>query len=158
MNKLITITFLCFFILSCGDDKRTVNLEAEIQNLRQRNDSLESIVNGIKDKYVFDSLTIRQIPNYANTNKLNSIYKEEIVFVGYNANGKTSVIIGDSTYVDNGIKVFDGDTLISKKGAFQHEIKLVKDKNYYGGILKTENEFGKSYEVPFRSAIGVIKN
>lgn len=78
--------------------------------------------------------------------------------MGYNANGKTSVIIGDSTYVDNGIKVFDGDTLISKKGAFQHEMKLVKDKNYYGGILKTKNEFGKSYEVPFRSAIGVIKN
>lgn len=64
MNKLITLTFLCFFILSCGNDERTVNLEAEIQNLRQRNDSLESIVNGIKDKYVFDSLTIKQIPNY----------------------------------------------------------------------------------------------
>jgi|GEM_PF-2334678 len=158
MNKLIILSFLSFFYLSCGDNERTGNLESEIERLLHRNDSLERIVNGIKDKYVFDSLTVRQIPNYANTNKLNSIYKQEIVFVGYNANGKTSVIIGDSTYFDNGLKVFDGDTLISKKGAFQHKIKLVKDKNFYGGILKTENEFGKSYEVPFRAAIGVIKD
>lgn len=158
MNKLTTLTFLGLLILSCGDNKRIEKLETEIESLRHQNDSLEVITNGINEKYVFDSLTVRQIPHYANTNKLNTIYKEEFVFVGYNANGKTSVIIGDSTYIDNGIKVFNGDTLISKKGAFQHEFFLAKKSNFYGGILTTENDYGKSYSVPFSSAVGAMKN
>lgn len=107
---------------------------------------------------MFDSLTIREIPHYENTNKLNSIYKEEFVFVGYNALGKTTVVIGDSTYFDNGMKVFNGDTLSSKKGAFQYAIKLKGERTFYGGIKKTENEYGKSYEVPCSSSIGVVEN
>tara|TARA_R110000868_G_scaffold410616_1_gene699258 strand:+ start:751 stop:1227 length:477 start_codon:yes stop_codon:yes gene_type:complete len=158
MNKLTILTLLGLLILSCGDNNRTEKLEAEIESLRHLNDSLESITNGIKEKYVFDSLIVRQIPHYANTNKLNSIYKEEFVFVGYNTNGKTSVIIGDSIYIDNGIKVFNGDTLISKKGAFQHEMIIDKETNFYGGIWTMENDYGKSYIVPFRSAVGAMKN
>jgi len=158
MKRLTIITVFAILLFSCQNSNRTEKLEAEVKSLKYRSDSLQNIVNGIKDKYVFDSLTIRQIPYYANTNKLNSIYREEFVFVGYNANGKTSVIIGDSTYFDNGMRVFKGDTLVSKKGAFQHEIKLTQDRTFYGGILKTENDYGKTHEIPFRSAVSVIKN
>ncbi|MCB0373352.1 MAG: hypothetical protein KDD31_10110 [Muricauda sp.] len=144
--------------ISCQNKFQMDKLKEELAQLRKQNDSLKRITEGIKDKYVFDSLTIRQIPYYENTNKLNSVYKEEFVFVGYNSNGKTSVIIGDSIYFDNGMKVFNGDTLISKKGSFQHQMRLINDQNYYGGILKTENEFGKSYETQFRSAVGTIND
>jgi cell division protein FtsB len=158
MKKLILYSLLVFLILSCENNERFEKLNGQLESLKKENDSLKDMVNGINDKYVFDSLIVRQIPHYANTNKLNSIYKEEIVFVGYNANRKTSVVIGDSTYFDNGMKVFNGDTLISKKGAFQHEIKLAQDRTIYGGYLKTENDYGKSYEGSFRSAITTVKN
>ena len=158
MNKLFIIIALTIVLFGCQNNKRTEKLQAEIEALKERNNSLESIVDGIKDKYVFDSLTIRQIPHYENTNKLNSIYKEEFVFVGYNDNGKTSIVIGDSTYLDNGMKVFNGDSLNLKNGAFQHTLKLEQDRNSYGGIIKMENDYGKSYEVPFRSLISVEKN
>ena len=47
-------------------------------------------------KYVFDSISIRDIPSYKNTYKLNSIVSGEIVFIGYNINNKTNVILVDS--------------------------------------------------------------
>ena len=158
MNKLIIIILLPIIFFSCQNKNQTEKLLAEIEVLKERNDSLEKVVNGIKDKYVFDSLTFRQIPHYGNTNKLNSIHQEEFVFVGYNANGRTSVVIGDSTYFDNGMKIYDGDTLLLKKGGFEHKIKLTQDRTAYRGILKTENEYGKSFEMPFSSLIGAEKN
>ncbi|ASO05416.1 hypothetical protein [Arenibacter algicola] len=158
MKKLILIICLPIILFSCQNKNQTEKLVAEIKDLKQRNDSLEKVVNGIKDKYVFDSLTIRQIPHYGNTNKLNSIHQEEFVFVGYNSNGKTSVVIGDSTYFDNGMKIYDGDSLPLKNGGFEHKIKLTQDRTSYRGILKTENDYGKSFETPFSSLIGAIKN
>tara|TARA_R110000822_G_scaffold310264_1_gene442410 strand:- start:994 stop:1470 length:477 start_codon:yes stop_codon:yes gene_type:complete len=158
MKKLIVPIVLSIVLFGCQNRHQTEKLEAEIEGLKKRNDSLKSIVNKIKDKYVFDSLTIRQIPHYGNTNKLNSIHQEEFVFVGYNANGKTSVVIGDSTYFDNGMKIYNGDTLLLKKGGFEHKIKLTQERTSYRGILKTENELGKSFETPFNSLIGAEKN
>ncbi|WP_324023655.1 hypothetical protein QSV08_12420 [Maribacter sp. BPC-D8] len=144
MKKLIIFTLLPIVIFGCQNSHQTEKFEAEIEELKKRNDSLKNIVFQIKDKYVFDSLTIRKIPHYGNTNKLNSIHKEEFVFAGYNSNGKTSVIIGD--------------TLILKNGGFHHEIKLTQERNAYSGIFKTEHDYGKSFEIHLGSRIEVEKN
>jgi hypothetical protein len=157
MKKLLTIIIFPVIFFSCQNYNSTEKLVAEIKDLQERNDSLAIIVNSIKDKYIFDSLTFRQIPDYRNTNKMNSVFQTEFVFVGYNANGKTSVIIGDSTSLDNGMKIYKGDTLASEKGGFKYEIKLTQDRTSFGGILKTQNDYGKSYKIPFRSLVGTVK-
>ncbi|WP_158976260.1 hypothetical protein [Cellulophaga sp. L1A9] len=144
MKKLLILILLQTLFFSCRNNNQSAKLEMEILILKKSNDSLESIVNEIKDKYVFDSLTIRQIPNATNTKKINSVYKEEFVFVGYNTNGKTSVVIGD--------------TLISKKGGFLHEVELTQDRTSYIGIFKTENDYGKTFEAHLGSSIEVKKN
>ncbi|WP_420603269.1 hypothetical protein [Flagellimonas sp.] len=133
-------------------------LNGVMENLKKENDSLKNIVEEINDKYVFDSITIRNIPHYENTNKLHSVFKTEIVFVGYNGNGNTSVIIKDSVTKTSGVKTFKIDTLNLLKGGFWLERKLDSEINYFQGSLKTENKYGKSYEVPFATAIGISKD
>ena len=132
----------------------TENLHVEIGKLRIENDSLKNIVADIEQKYVFDSLTIRSIPNDKNSNKIDSIYKTEIVFVGYNTDGKSTVVIGDSTIYVNGMQtVANGDSLIMKKGGFLLERKLLSKKNNFWGILRTENKYGKPYSVTMLTSV-----
>ncbi len=143
MKALPFLIIIVSLISSCQNNRQIEKLESEIQTLKLHNDSLRKITDRIKEKYVFDSLSIRNIPNYENTNKLNSLYKEEIVFVGYNINGRTSVILGDSLSFENGIEVANPDTLELKNGGFQNIMELKKSQNHYSGILQSENEFGK---------------
>ena len=86
--RILFLIASAFLFSSCQNNERIEKLESENQILKLRNDSLRKITDGIRDKYVFDSLTIRQIPHYKNTYLRNSEFKEEIVFVGYNLNGK----------------------------------------------------------------------
>ncbi len=138
---------------SCQNNQRIEKLESENQILKLRNGSLRKITDGIKEKYVFDSLTIRQIPHYENTYLRNSEFKEEIVFVGYNLYGKTSVIIGDSLKFENGIEVINPETLEFKNGGFQNIIELNQKQNPYSGILQSENEYGKTFKTTVKSIV-----
>lgn len=157
MKALPFLIVIVILISSCQNNGQIEKLESEIQILRLHNDSLRKITDRIKEKYVFDSLSIRNIPNYKNTNKLNSLYKEEIVFVGYNINGRTSVILGDSLSFENGIEISNPDTLQLKNGGFQNIMELKKSQNHYSGILQSENEFGKPV-VKTISSIIQVKN
>jgi len=136
---------------------RTENLLGKIEKLKIENDSLKNIVAEINKKYVFDSISIRNIPDYKNTYKLNSIVSGEIVFVGYNIGEKTNVILVDSvTY--NPKTLFNPDTLELKKGGFIYRTKLDANRIYLEGVLETKNKYGKEYEGIFKTAIGIKKN
>ena len=157
MKNFTIILFLVILLSSCQNNQHFEKLKLEIEVLKKHNDSLKKITEIIKNKYVFDSITIRQIPDYRNTYKLNSIFREEFVLVGYNKNQKTSVIIGDSLSFNGGIKIINGDTLKLNKGGFQNILKLKKNRNHYKGIIQAENEFGKPFLNTISSIIQVEK-
>gem|GEM_PF-5945176 len=53
-------------------------------DLQRKNDSLTTILDTLKTKFIFDRVYIRQIPSTENSDKPGSKYKGEFVFVGYN--------------------------------------------------------------------------
>ena len=93
MKKLIAIIVLPLLFINCQNNERTAKLETEIEGLKRRNDSLVNIVNGIKEKYVFDNVAVKTIPSYKNADKLNSISRNEIVFIAYNDEGKAELCL-----------------------------------------------------------------
>jgi len=154
MRKLLLLFLTSILLLSCTEAKYTKGLRAEIEKLSQQNDSLKTVVSEIDQKYVFDSLTIRSIPNEKNSNKINSTYKMEIVFVGYNTDGKSTMVIGDSTIYENGIeRVANGDSLVMKKGGFLFERKLHSEKNNFWGLLQSDNKYGKPFKATMLTSV-----
>ena len=157
MTKAIIIVLLTFLTYSCTDINHGENNIAKLENLRAENDSLRKIVAEINNKYVFDSISIRDIPNYKNTYELNSKMSGEIVFVGYNINKKTNVILVDS-FSSNPKKLYNPDTLKLSKGGFVYETELNANRVYLKGILETQNEYGKGFESVYSTTIETRKN
>jgi len=160
MNRNIILTVVIAILLSnCSTKNRTENQIIEIEKLRTENDSLKNILAEIDNKYVFDSITIRDVASGENSNKINSVYKAEIMFVGYNTDGKSTMVVGDSINYEDGIgQVVNGDSLRRRKGSFFLERKLTSEKNKFWGILRTENNYGKPYEVNMLIAVRAEKN
>ncbi|WP_047414164.1 hypothetical protein [Cellulophaga sp. Hel_I_12] len=150
MKKLIAIIVLPLLFINCQNNERTAKLETEIEGLKRRNDSLVNIVNGIKEKYVFDNVAVRTIPSYKNTDKLNSISRNEIVFIAYNDEGKSRVMFNESQ--EKGAKY--KDTLQMENGAFILERKLTEEKNFFSGFVETQNDYGKVFGTNI--SIGVL--
>jgi len=157
MTKTILIVFLTFIVLSCTDINQGENTIAKIENLRAENDSLRKIVAEINTKYVFDSIAIRDIPSFRNTYEINSKLSGEIVFVGYNVNKKTNVILVDS-FSYNPKRLYNPDTLKLQNGGFIYETKLNAERIKLEGIMEMQNDYGKAYEGFYNSLIGVKKN
>ena len=157
MTKAILIIFLIFSVFSCTDINQVENNLALMENLRAENDSLKKIVAEINDKYVFDSISVRDIPSYKNTYRMNSKVSGELVFVGYNISKKTNVILVDS-FSYNPKKLHNPDSLKMKKGGFVYETVLNADRIYLEGIMETKNEFGREFKSIYSTAIGVQKN
>ncbi|MEJ4086925.1 hypothetical protein [Galbibacter orientalis] len=158
MNKLTIIILLILVISSCTDINQTENRIAEMENLRTENDSLKKIVAEIKNKYVFDSISMRDIPSYKNSYEVNSNFKGEIVFVGYNNDiQNTNVIIIDSiTY--NPKKLFNPDTLKLKNGGFHYELKMDSERVYWKAAIQTKHKYGKEYQGILMNAVQAKKN
>ncbi|GGK35834.1 hypothetical protein GCM10007962_32730 [Yeosuana aromativorans] len=146
MNKLIIITLLTLLISSCTDINQTENKIAEIENLRAENDSLKKIVSEIKNKYVFDSLTVRDIPSYKNSYELNSNIAGEIVFVGYNKDKQNTSIIMIDSISYNPKKLYNPDTLKLKNGGFHYVKKMDAERVYWKMEIQTEHQYGKKFE------------
>ncbi|MFD0991028.1 hypothetical protein ACFQ1R_13045 [Mariniflexile jejuense] len=158
MNKPIINILLTLLIFSCTDINQTENKIAQIENLRAENDSLKKIVAEIKNKYVFDSITVRDIPSYKNSYELNSNISGEIVFVGYNNDIQyTSVIIIDSISY-NPKKLYNPDTLTLKNGGFHYEKKLDTERIYWKAQIQTKHQYGKKYGGILTNAAQVKKN
>lgn len=157
MTKSIVIVLLTFITFGCTDINQAENTIAKLENLRAENDSLRRIVAEINNKYVFDSISIRDIPSHKNTYELNSKVSGEIVFVGYNINNKTNVIMVDS-FSYNPKRLYNPDTLKLNKGGFVYETEMNNNRIYLKGILETQNEYGKGFESFYNTAIGSKKN
>ena len=153
MNKIILIVIISILSLSCSDKSKS----EKIEKLQVENDSLKSILSEISEKYIFDSIAIRDIPNYKNTYKLNSKISGEIVFVGYNIGENSNVIMVDSLSYNPKI-LHNPDTLELKKGGFIYETELKSDRTYLKGILEIKSKYGKEYEGFYNTAIGTKKN
>jgi hypothetical protein len=139
MNKAILIVLLTFLISNCTDVNHGENTIAEFESLRSENDSLRNILADINNKYVFDSISFREIYNPKNTYEPNSDFNIELLVVGYNPN-KSYFVKFDS--IVGGQKI-NPDTLKQSNGGFKYNAILTKKENTVRIEMKVENEYGK---------------
>tara|TARA_R100000935_G_C2827355_1_gene163079 strand:+ start:527 stop:1003 length:477 start_codon:yes stop_codon:yes gene_type:complete len=158
MTKTIIIVFLSFLTFSCADINQDENAIAELENLRAENDSLRKIVADIDNKYVFDSVTVRDIPNYKNTYEFNSKIKGEIVVVGYNSNSKKSRVIMVDSVDYNPKKLFNPDTLKLTNGGYKYEIELNDKEVTWKADITIQNQYGRKFQGLLMNKAATKKN
>lgn len=138
INRILILGLL-FVSISCSN-KNLETLKSEVNLLRSKNDSLTAIVKEISNKFVFDSISFRDIPSKNNTGTLNSDYELELLVVGYNHD--QSFFIKYDSIINN--KMINPDTLIQKHGGFNYSTKFDKEENYIRIDMNISNKFGKS--------------
>ena len=139
MNKLLKIAFFALVFSSCTDANQTENTIAQLETLRAENDSLREIISDINTKFVFDSISFREIYGKDNRNELNAEFEMELLVVGYNPN-KSYFVKYDS--IVNGQK-FNPDTLIQRNGGFKYSTELVEKENEIFIEMDIDNEYGQ---------------
>jgi hypothetical protein len=139
MTKAILILFLTFLMFSCTDINQGENTIAKLENLRAENDSLRKIVENIKTKYVFDSISFREIYGKDNKYERNAVFNVELLVVGYNPN--KSYFVKFDSLVD-GQKI-NPDTLKQSNGGFNYNTKLTEKENIIRIDMNVENEYGQ---------------
>ncbi len=139
MTKAIIIVLLTFLTFSCTEINQGENTIAKLENLRAENDSLRKIVADINTKYVFDSISFREI--YAKDNKYerNAEFNVELLVVGYNPN--KSYFVKFDSLVDG--KKINPDTIKQSNGGFKYKTKLTKKENIILIDMNVENEYGQ---------------
>jgi|SRR5690554_1972858 len=139
MTKPILILFLTFLMFSCTDINQGENNIAKFENLRAENDSLRKIVADIETKYVFDSISFREIYGKDNKYERNAEFNVELLVVGYNPN--KSYFVKFDSLVD-GQKI-NPDTLKQSNGGFKYKTKLTEKENVIRIDMNVENEYGQ---------------
>ncbi|CAM1363519.1 conserved protein of unknown function [Tenacibaculum soleae] len=139
MKKSIILIFLTFLISNCTNIKKSESQIAELENLRLENDSLRKIVADINNKYVFDSISFRDIYSPKNTYKLGSDFNIELLVVGYNPS-RSYFVKFDSIV---GGKKINADTLKQSNGGFKYNTKLTEKENRIKIEMNVENKYGK---------------
>ena len=140
--------------VSCGTDTNSHQAKDEIERLQVQNDSLKNIIQELNSKYIFDSISIRNIPDYRNTYVKNSKISGEIVIVGYNLNDKMNVIFADSISF-NPLSFQNPDTLKLNNGGFQYEVNLNTDQKSVKGIIESNANYGQNFMKTYSSLISV---
>ncbi|NQY30627.1 MAG: hypothetical protein HRT69_14290 [Flavobacteriaceae bacterium] len=146
MKKTFGILLLFISILSCSDKSEMELKDTKISFLRLENDSLRNIISDIKTKYVFDSVSIRNIPHHENSYKLKSKIKGEIVFIGYNNDIKNSRVIMVDSMDYNPEKLYNPDTLSMRKGGFNYELELNKNEILWKADIKIQHKYGETFQ------------
>jgi len=139
MNKPIILLLLISLTFSCSDKIQKENTITKIGKLRAENDSLKKIISEINDKYVFDSISFRDIYSPKNTYKPNSEFEVELLVVGYNPH-KSYFVKFDSIVDGEKIKP---DTLKQSNGGFKYRTILTKKENEIIIEMNVENEYGR---------------
>ena len=139
MNKTIKIAFLTLVLCSCTDVNQTEDTIAQLEILRAENDSLREIIADVNSKFVFDSISFREIYGKDNRNELNTEFKMELLVVGYNPK-KSYFVKYDS--VVNG-QNFNPDTLVQRNGGFKYSTKLNEKENEIFIEMDIDNEYGQ---------------
>lgn len=147
--KNVVIISICSFLLIACENSSQRQI---IEELKIKNDSLSSILNVLNKKYIFDSISIRDIPSFQNTYRRNSNVVGEIVIVGFNNNQKTNVVFSDSISYNPEIRLHNPDTLEMKNGGFIYSKELV-DNLLIKGVIEVGNNYGKSRQVLYNSEI-----
>lgn len=139
MNKPIIIILLTLLISSCTDINQMENSIAKIESLRNENDSLKKIIAEINNKYVFDSISFREIYGKNNKYERNADFEVELLVVGYNPN--KSYFVKYDSIVDG--KKINPDSLPQSNGGFKYKTKLTEGINNIWIEMNVENDFGK---------------
>lgn len=147
-KNIIFISICCLLLLGCGDSGQKLI----IKDLEAKNDSLNNVLDELNQKYIFDSISIRDIPSHQNTYLRNTDIVGEIVIVGFNRNKKTNVILADSISYDPEIRLHSPDTLEMKNGGFVYD-KILNDSLHLRGIIELGNKYGKSHQALYNTVI-----
>jgi len=139
MTKPILILFLTFLMFSCTNINQGENNNAKLESLRAENDSLRKIVADVETKYVFDSISFREIYGKDNKYERNAEFNVELLVVGYNPN--KSYFVKFDSLVD-GQKI-NPDTLKQSNGGFKYKTKLTEKENIIRIDMNVENEYGQ---------------
>ena len=139
MTKTIIIVLLTFLTFSCTDINQGENTIAKLKNLRAENDSLRKIIADVETKYVFDSISFREIYGKDNKYERNAEFNVELLVVGYNPN--KSYFVKFDSLVDE--KKINPDTLKQSNGGFKYNTKLTEKENIIRIDMNVENEYGQ---------------
>ncbi|WP_103070856.1 hypothetical protein [Aquimarina sediminis] len=155
MIKNILFLILTLTISGCQEVNRTQNLLYKVEELKAENDSLKNILSKIENKYVFDSIKYRIIPNPNNTQKLNSEYEFEFIAIGYNFNND-SIFEFDKTTNSIGTEI-NAYSMTKKNGGITVKTKLIKPWNRISFDIDYENKYGKKMKFKADDLIKVKK-
>lgn len=147
-RNIIFISICYTLLVGCENTGQKI----AIKNLEKKNDSLINILDHLNQKYIFDSISIRDIPSHQNSYQKNSEVVGEIVIVGFNKNEKTNVILTDSIGYDPEIILYNPDTLEIKNGGFVYN-KILKDSLSLEGIIELGNKYGKSHQALYHTVV-----
>ena len=140
MPKKFIIVGLLTLISSCWNDiNQTESTHVRIENLKRENDSLKNVLSKINGKYVFDSISFREIYGKDNKYERNTNFEVELLVVGYNPN-KSYFVKYDS--IVDGQKI-NPDTLPQRNGGFKYKTKLTEKVNKIWIDMNVENEYGQ---------------
>ncbi|MFH4968755.1 hypothetical protein V8G61_11185 [Gaetbulibacter sp. M240] len=115
------------------------NSIAEIESLRNENDSLKKIITEMNSKYVFDSISFRKIYSKNNKYERNADFEIELLVVGYNPD-KSYFIKYDSIVDRQKINPY---FLPQSEGGFKYKTKLTEKINNIWIEMNVENDFGQ---------------
>ncbi|WP_127845258.1 hypothetical protein [Psychroflexus aestuariivivens] len=136
MKKTI-LALSSILLLSCGDNQK---LKHEISVLKNKNDSLNSVLDTLKTKFIFDNAFVKHIVNENQPIEEGNVYTGEFYFVAYNDDDKLLFTNNSSSKTDtlSGIK----------SGGYVYKFKAQKGKNVFNFkpliLSKTAKEFRNS--------------
>lgn len=122
MKRIITIAIL-LALTSCNNNSQ---FEEKISRLEKTNDSLKTILDTLKTKFIFDHAFVRHIPADHKKLKIGEKYTGEFFFVAYNDE--------DRILFTQDKKATTFDTLTVKRrtyAAYVYKTTAKKDSNNY---------------------------
>ena len=84
--KIFFCLFFSLTLFSCTNE--TENLKQEIGILKAKNDSLNTLLDTLKTKFIFDKAFVKHIVNENKPMKVGEKYEGAFYFVAYNSNDK----------------------------------------------------------------------
>jgi hypothetical protein len=135
--KYLFLVSVIIFIAGCKSE----NYQNDNKILMKENDSLKNILKELSNKYIFDSISFRDIYSKNNTNKLNSKFEIELLVIGFNSN-QSFFVKYDSISSEGGL--INPDTLKQLYGGFKVETVLRNKKNPIRVDMNINSPYGKS--------------
>lgn len=121
--KNILLSIFTLIIISCNNNSSS---EEKISKLEKTNDSLKTILDTLKTKFIFDHAFIKHFPGKDKVLKVGEKYKGEIFFVAYNDEDR--ILFSQSPNSEN----FDTLSVKSKwDSSYIYEAVAKNDTNKY---------------------------